>query len=100
MGGARYTFHLAAKNAHGADLYGQFLGGGVFASDSLFPGPSSTASSANSGALQVGGGANIRLTHSLTLRLIEADFITSQLPNSTDNRQYDLRLSNGVVFRF
>jgi len=42
MGGARYTFHLVPKNPHAVDLYGQFLGGGVFASNSLFPGPSST----------------------------------------------------------
>jgi hypothetical protein len=100
MGGARYTFHIAARNAHAVDLYGQFLGGGVFASNSLFPGPSSTSSSANSGVLQVGGGANVRLTHSIALRLIEADFVTTDLPNSTNNRQYNLRLENGVVFRF
>lgn len=100
LGGARYTFHFAAKNAHAFDLYGQFLGGGVFASNSLFPGPSSSTSSASSGAMQLGGGANIRLTHSIALRLLEADFVTTSLPNSTNNRQYDVRFSNGVVFRF
>lgn len=100
MGGVRYTFHLAAKNPHAVDLYGQFLGGGVFASNSLFPGPTSVTSSANSSALQAGGGMNIRLTHSIALRLLEADFITTSLPNSTNNRQYDVRFSNGVVFRF
>ena len=100
MGGARYTFHIAAKNPHAIDLYGQFLGGGVFASNSLFPGPSGATSSANSGALQAGGGMNIRLTHSIALRLFEVNFITTHLPNSTNQRQYDLRLSNGVVFRF
>jgi peptidoglycan-associated lipoprotein len=100
MGGVRYTFHIAAKNPHAVDLYGQFLGGGVFASNSFFPGPSSTTSSANSGAYQLGGGANIRLTRSLALRLLEADFISTDLPNSTNNRQYDVRFSNGLVFRF
>jgi hypothetical protein len=100
MGGARYTFHIAAKNPHAFDLYGELLGGGVFASNSLFPGPSGASSSANSGALQAGGGANIRLTRSIALRLLEADFITTQLPNSTNNRQYDVRFSNGIVFRF
>jgi len=99
-GGARYTFHIAAKNPHSVDLYGQLLGGGVFASNSLFPGPSSSTSSANSGALQVGGGINLRLTRSIALRLLEADFITTHLPNSTNQRQYDVRFSNGVVFRF
>jgi hypothetical protein len=100
MGGARYTFHIAANNPHAFDIYGQFLGGGVFASNSLFPAPSGATASANSGAIQVGGGANMRLTPRIALRLIEADFISTDLPNSTNNRQYDLRLSNGVVFRF
>jgi hypothetical protein len=100
MGGARYTFHIAAQSPYAVDLYGQFLGGGVFASNSLFPGPSGATSSANSGAIQVGGGANIRLTPRIALRLIEADFISTDLPNSTNNRQYDVRFSNGVVFRF
>ncbi len=100
LGGARYTLHLANQNPHSVDLYGEVLGGGVFASNSLFPGPSSTSSSANSGALQAGGGINIRLTHCISLRLLGADFLMTQLPNVANNRQYDLRFSNGVVFRF
>ena len=100
LGGARYTFHLAQKNPHAVDLYGQILGGGVFASNSLFPGLSGTTTSANSSAIQLGGGANIRLTHGIALRLLEADFVSTNLPNSTNNRQYDVRFSNGVVFRF
>lgn len=100
MGGARYTFHLAKNNPHAVDLYGQVLGGGDFASNSLFPGPTSATSSANSGAFQAGGGANIRLTPRIALRLFEADFITTHLPNSTNQRQYNVRFENGVVFRF
>ena len=100
LGGARYTARLAQKNPHAADLYGQFLGGGVFASNSPFPGLSGTTSSANSSAIQLGGGANIRLTHCIALRLLEADFISTHLPNATNQRQYDVRFSNGVVFRF
>jgi hypothetical protein len=100
LGGARYTFHLAERNPHAVDLYGQFLCGGVFASNSLFSGLSGTTTSANSSAIQLGGGANIRLTRRIALRLLEADFVSTNLPNSSDNRQYDVRFSNGVVFRF
>jgi len=100
LGGARYTFRIAAHNPHAVDLYGQFLGGGAFASNSLFPGLPSATSSANSSAIQLGGGANLRLTHRIALRLLEADFISTHLPNSTNQRQYDVRFSNGVVFRF
>ena len=100
MGGARYTFHLAPKNPHAVDLYGQFLGGGVFASNSLFPGLSGTTTSAKSSAIQLGGGVNLRLTRRIALRLVEADFVSTHLPNSTNSRQYDVRFSDGVVFRF
>jgi peptidoglycan-associated lipoprotein len=100
LGGARYTVHLAQKNPHAVNLYGQFLAGGVFASNSLFPGLSGATSSANSSVIQLGGGANIRLTRRIALRLIEADFISTHLPNSTNQRQYDVRFSNGIVFRF
>jgi hypothetical protein len=48
----------------------------------------------------LGGGANIRLTRRIALRLLEADFIATHLPNSTNSRQYDIRFSNGVVFHF
>jgi hypothetical protein len=100
MGGLRYTFHLAPHRLHGIDLYGEGLGGEVFASNSIFPGPFGTTTRANSIAIQAGGGANLRLSHLIALRLVEADFITTQLPNATDQRQYDVRFSNGIVFRF
>jgi hypothetical protein len=100
MGGARYTFRFAKYNPHGFDLYGQILGGEVFASHSLFPYPSGATTSASSGAFQAGGGANLRLTHSIALRLVGVDFVSTSLPNSTNNRQYDVRFENGVVFRF
>ena len=100
MGGARYTFRIGAHRPHAVDLYGEGLGGEVFASNSLFPGPSGTATSANSVAIQAGGGADIRLARSIALRLFEVDFITTQLPNATNQRQYDVRFSNGIVFRF
>jgi len=34
------------------------------------------------------------------LRLVGVDFVSTSLPNSTNNRQYDVRFENGVVFRF
>jgi len=100
MGGARYTFRLNRKNAHVVALYGQILGGEDFASNSAFPGLAAFTSTANSSAFQAGGGANMRLTRSISFRLLEADFITTALPNAANNRQDSLRLSNGIVFHF
>ena len=100
LGGFRYTFRVAKRSLHPVELYGQVLGGRVSARDSLFPGPSGTTTTAGSVAVQAGGGANIHLTHSISLRMLEADFITTQLPNAANSRQYDVRFSNGVVFHF
>jgi hypothetical protein len=98
--GPRYTFRMRGNTTHPMAIYGQALGGMVFASNSVFPGPSGTVSSANSSVLQAGGGMNFRLTHSVSLRVVEADFVMTALPNIADNKQYDLRLSNGLVFHF
>ena len=100
LGGLRYSFLVAKRSPRPVTLYGEVLGGRVSARDSLFPGPSGTTTTAGSLAFQAGGGANIRLTHSISLRMLEADFITTHLPNAANSRQYDVRFSNGVVFHF
>ena len=98
--GPRYYFGLNKSSAHTLNLYGQALFGFDAASNSIFPRPTSITGSAFSTAFQAGGGANLRVTHNLSLRLFEADFITTSLPNNANNHQYDVRCSNGLVFHF
>jgi opacity protein-like surface antigen len=98
--GPRYYFSLNKSSAHVIDLYGQALFGFDAASNSVFPHATGLTGNATSVAYQAGGGANIRLSHNLSLRLLEADFITTSLPNHANNRQYDVRLANGLVFHF
>jgi len=100
LGGLRYSFLVARRSTRPVELYGQALGGRVWARDSVFPAPGGATSTAGSFAFQAGGGANIRLTHSISLRMLEADFITTHLPNAANSRQYDVRFSNGIVFHF
>jgi len=99
-GGPRYSFCLACKNPHSTWFYGQVMGGEVFAFNSLFPAPGAAKTSASSWIFQVGGGANVKLTPLISLRLAEADFLVTELPNAADNKQYDVRIENGIVFRF
>jgi hypothetical protein len=42
----------------------------------------------------------MRLTKNLGLRLLEADYVMTQLPNNANNYQGDMRMSNGITFRF
>ena len=56
--------------------------------------------SANSFAAQVGGGIDYRLANRFAIRVLDAAWSRTQLPNSTDNVQNNLRLGAGVVLRF
>ena len=99
VGGPRYTFHVGSSG-HPVAIYGQFLAGAVWASNSVFPGPRGATTSANSSVIETGGGLNIYLGRSISFRVMEADYIMTHLPNNANNTQSDLRLSDGVVFHF
>jgi hypothetical protein len=75
--------------------YGQFLLGGSSQSSNIAAVPNASAF-----ALSLGGGASARLTPHLGWNLAEADWLHSQLPNAVNNRQNDLRISSGIIFRF
>lgn len=67
--------------------------------NSLFPGPSAASSTSNSFAVKAGGGLNVALSRRLALRAIEADYLSTRFPNTTNNEQNNLALGAGIVFR-
>jgi len=68
--------------------------------NSVVPTPTGAIDSDHGLALRVGGGANVHLTRHLSVRALEADWLRTQLPNSTNNAQNNLRLGSGLIFRF
>jgi hypothetical protein len=68
--------------------------------NSIFPGTAAASSSANSLALQLGGGLDLAVKHRLFLRAFEADWMRTQLPNANNNVQNNIRLAAGIVIRF
>lgn len=94
--GPRYTWSLAHTRF---SVFGQALVGEGFGVNSTFPATSSAATEANSLATQLGGGVNLSLSHRLALRVIEASWVRSQIPNATDDVQNSMRLGAGIVFR-
>lgn len=97
MGGPRYSL-LAA---HRFTIYGQFLIGGVHGFDSYFPTDDMRSSgAANSLAFAPGGGLEVGVSNWLSVRAVEAEFLATGLPNNLNERQHNLRISSGVVFRF
>jgi outer membrane immunogenic protein len=106
LAGPRYTYTFMTHPAQAKDakprfqLFGQALFGGVHAFDSEFPASAGVKTSAGSFALQTGAGVNLFVFRSLSLRLLEADYVRTELPNSLADTQNDFRLSFGASYHF
>jgi outer membrane immunogenic protein len=50
-------------------------------------------------AMAVGGGVDLHVTHRLSLRPVQADYLFSTVPNGQNNFQNQLRLTAGLAFR-
>ena len=93
----RYTW----KPAHGrCSFYGQGLAGKAWGMNSVFPNPSGANTVADSLAVKAGGGMNLALRSHVVVRLSEADYFLTQLPNSTNNVQNNLALGAGMILGF
>lgn len=95
--GPRYSQPLVHNRM---DIFGQVLAGEANGLHSVFPTAAGVESSADSLALQVGGGMNVSLSRHLAVRAFEADWLRTQLPNSTTGVQNNLRMGAGLVFKF
>lgn len=88
------------KWSHGKlAIFGNGLVGVSAGSDSVFPSTGGATQSAQSYAVQVGGGADWRLKQWLAVRPIEASWQRTEFPNGTTNVQNTLQIGAGVVFR-
>jgi hypothetical protein len=94
--GPRYRWHADRR----LSLYGQGLIGEANGFRSIFPANTGSQPDANGFAAQVGGGIDYRLSNRFAIRALDAAWSRTQLPNSTDNVQNNLRLGAGVVLRF
>ena len=95
--GPRYTWSDPHRRY---DLFGQILVGDASGMNSVFPTSTGTVASANSIALYMGAGANIRLSPRLAFRAFEADWLYTQTPNGITGVQNSLRLGVGLIYKF
>jgi peptidoglycan-associated lipoprotein len=113
MVGERYTHALrpahktanqhgaaAAPSLHRVDFFAQWLVGGVHGFDGVYPATGGVVATANGFATQLGGGLNMALSKRLGLRLLDAEYLHTSLPNNTHNTQNDTRLGAGFIYRF
>jgi len=103
LAGPRYTWtawqgHATAADNRRMQIFGQGLFGWTHGFDGLYPSTGGATSSAGSYAIQAGGGLNLYFTRNFGLRLLEADYVRTALPNGAANSQNDTRLSVGLTY--
>jgi len=89
----------ASRGKHPATFFVHGLIGEANGFNGVYPKSTAPDSSANGLAAKVGGGIDLKVSHHVSVRLFEANWLRTQLPNSTTNIQNDVELGAGIVFR-
>ena len=76
------------------------MAGEAFGFNGVFPATGGATDSEDVLALKIGGGINYALSPRIALRAFEANWLRTQLSNSTTNVQNAFQLSTGMMFRF
>ena len=79
--------------------FAEGLVGGGHASGSLYTSSGGLGSNSAFVAI-VGGGIDVRVTRRVAIRAFQAEYLFSKFLNGINNRQNNLRLGAGIVFRF
>lgn len=93
--GPRYSIRHAKKWTP----FAQFLAGGAHGSGTLY-GTATSSGSASGFSLSGGGGLDWNVNRNVSVRLFQAEYLMTRLPNAVNGYQNDLRLTFGVVFHF
>jgi hypothetical protein len=104
LAGPRYTLNYGhitptAWGRH-TGIFGEGKIGYTFATSGLYPVNGVLQNHASGLTYQAGGGVNVHIYHRFDLRLFEADYVLTKLPNGTNNEQRTLRLATGINFHF
>jgi hypothetical protein len=79
-------------------FFGEALAGLANGFSSVFPGTQGAQSTARSLAVKMGGGMDIDLTPRIAVRVLQADWLRTQLPNGASNVQNNLQVGAGIVW--
>ncbi|MBB5319377.1 peptidoglycan-associated lipoprotein [Edaphobacter lichenicola] len=101
VGRITYLFgpRVTHRSGHRLSSFAQVLFGEAHGFDGYFPTMTTSSSTANSFAFSTGGGLDLSLSHRVAVRVLQADYLYTQLPNAVGDRQNNLRLGAGIVFR-
>ena len=94
--GPRYSYDSSRRWTP----FAQALVGGVHGFDAFFPSQDESGTAADAFAMSAGGGLNLDLNRHFAVRVFQADYFFTHLPNNQGDRQNNLRLSAGITLRF
>lgn len=94
--GPRSTYDISRYSS--VHLFGEALFGGTHGFNSVFPAAGGSTPTANSFAMQLGGGVDVALSRGFGVRALQLDYIRTSLPNNASNTQNDLRIAFGVTY--
>lgn len=96
--GPKASWRLHRPVRHPLHVFGESLFGTANGFSGLYPQAGAATSAAGSFALNLGGGVDYPLNHNFSVRLVQANWLRTQLPNAGNNVQNMLLLSAGVVW--
>ena len=96
LAGPRYRLALAKRH----NVFTQALFGAARGFDADFRRGTNAVDTATAFAFAAGGGYEFSLTNLITLRPVQVDYLQTNLPNGSDNRQQNVRFGAGVVLNF
>jgi peptidoglycan-associated lipoprotein len=94
--GPSYTF-TRPMHSHSVSFFARGLLGEANGFNGVYPAKGGPLSSSDSLAAVIGGGVDIRLSHHLGLRVVQADYVRTQFPNSLENVQNNFRIGAGII---
>ena len=98
--GPRYSTDLHLwRETRKITAFGQVLFGGAHGAGGAFPEGAVLSTTANAIAFSAGGGLDVGLNRRIALRVIQAEYLYTRLPNLFDNYQNSYRIGAGVVVR-
>lgn len=101
MAGPRFSFAMHRGHEAGRlTPFVQVLFGGTHATEGAFPSGTTLKSTADAFAMSAGGGLQVGINRRTSVRLIQAEYLYTRLPNLLDNYQNNYRIGAGVVFRW
>ena len=104
LGGLRYTHNFGHITptvwARRGGLFLEAKGGYTFATSGLYPVNGVVMDRATSLTYAGGGGYNFHVYHRFDVRVVQAEYVYTQLPNGSTDKQASVRLSTGLNFHF